>query len=535
MKKLLLAILIAVPGLILLLVVFISVMMIKDRSIDYDVSTQGVDIPHFTEIEIPFDQQLNDSESLPFMGSAIIDIDNDGVEELFLGGGPGQQDALLKYVDGAFVSIASQASLHKSDLAEATFGASVIDVDKNGYSDLILSRTDSIWLYKNNGGKFSAEKLNIPLKDDTTPLSVAISDINRDGHFDLYVAGYIKKELTEGQNNFRDDYGGTSLMLLNNGDNTFTDITKRSGLYYKHNTFMGLFADIDNDGLEDLIVAHDTGHVKTWKNKGDGTFADIPNPDTNRYSYPMGIGVTDYNNDGLVDFFFSNVGTTVPTFMVRGDLRDDQVFNSKWMFFKNKGAFAFDDVADDVKIADYEFSWGGIFEDFNLDGRDDLVVSENYIGLAPHKVPFLRLPSRFLLQNTAGEFAEVGQESGVVNKHLSISPITADFNQDGYPDLVHVNLAGRSRAFLSKGGDAGYLKVVLPDTIESIAAKINVKLDNGKILYRDFVSGEGLCSDQSHVQIFGLGKAAATEVTVKYINGKRDFKAGSFKNQVMTF
>ena len=60
-----------------------------------------------------------------------------------------------------------------------------------------------------------------------------------------------------------------------------------------------------------------------------------------------------------------------------------------------------------------EFSWGVIFEDFNLDGRDDLVVSENYIGFPPHKHPFVKLPGRFLTQTNSGEFAKTGNASSV--------------------------------------------------------------------------------------------------------------------------
>lgn len=535
MKKLFKFVALSIPTMLVLILAMVAMMMVMDRRIDYDVEIGNTPIPTFTEVEIPFDQKLNESESLPFMASAIIDVDNDGIEELFLGGGPDQQDVLFKFDQGQFVDISDEATLTKPELVDASFGASVIDVDKNGFSDLIVSRTNGIWLYKNNAGKFSAEKLDIPLKADTSPMSVGIADINRDGHFDLYVAGYIRKELTEGQNNFTADYGGTSMMMLNNGDNTFSDITQSSGLYYKHNTFMGIFVDVDNDGLEDLVVAHDTGHVKTWKNTGNNTFADTPNPDSIRFSYPMGIGVTDYKNDGLVDFFFSNVGSTPPTFLVKGALTDEQEFNSKWMLFQNNGDFKFDDVSNQAKVADYEFSWGAIFEDFNLDGRDDLVVSENYIGLPPYKIPFLRAPGRFLIQNQQGEFAATGKQSAVINKAYSISPITADFNQDGYPDLVHVNLAGRSKAFLSNGGDANHLKVVLPDTIESIAAKITVKLDNGKTLYREFISGEGLCSDQSHVQIFGLDDASATDVSVLYINGEQKSKSGKLVNQTIMF
>jgi len=534
MKKILKFMLI-LPVMVVSLLVMVTVMMKKDHQVDYDVSTENTAIPTFTEMDIPFEQKLDPSSSLPFVGSAVIDIDNDGQEELFLGGGPNQQDRFFSFKDGNFVDVSDKAGLKKIDMGDATFGVSVVDADKNGYADLFVARTNGVWLYSNNGGKFTAKKLDINFNSSTTPLSVAIADINRDGHVDLYVAGYIKKEQVEGQNIFRKGYGGTSLMLLNNGDNTFTDITKSSGLLEQHNTFMGVFVDIDNDGLEDLVVAHDTGRVNTWKNEGNNTFSDIPNPDSERFGYPMGIAVSDYDNNGLVDFFFSNVGSTPPTFIVKGDLTEEQTFNRKWMLFNNKGDFKFDDIAEKAKLADYEFSWGAIFEDFNLDGRDDLVVSENYIGFPPHKAEFLRLPGRFLVQNEANEFAEVGEQSSVINKGFSISPITADFNQDGYPDVVHVNIAGKSKAFISKGGKAAYIKVTLPKTIESIAAKIKVTLDNGKVIHRDYVSGEGLLSDQSHVQIFGLGDAVVTEVSVKYISGTEDSRTGNFKNETVAF
>jgi len=146
--------------------------------------------------------------------------------------------------------------------------------------------------------------LQVPLSDDTTPLSVAVADRNRDGRFDIYVCGYLKKHLIEGYNIFnKEGYGGRSALLINNGDNSFTDKTEEAGLEYKHNTFQAVFCDADQDGDEDLIVAHDTGQVRTWRNNGDMTFENVKNPNSDVYSYPMGIGVGDYDNDGRVDFF----------------------------------------------------------------------------------------------------------------------------------------------------------------------------------------------------------------------------------------
>jgi hypothetical protein len=531
MKKLLLIPIIF----IMILFTVISVRFTMDRQIDYDVALGDTIIPTFKEIPLSFEHKIDESRSLPFTASAIIDIDNDGTEELFIGGGANQQDAFFKFVQNEFIAL-DQSILEKTELSDATFGSSVIDLDGNGFSDLIISRTSGVWIYLNNGGRFTGQKLDLPIRADTSPLSVAISDINRDGHFDMYVAGYIKKELAEGQNIFnKEGYGGSSLMLLNNGDNTFTDITDSSGLAYKHNTFMGIFVDVDNDNLEDLVVAHDTGQVRTWKNLGNNKFSNMPNPNTKQSSYPMGIAITDYTNDGTVDFFFSNVGSTPPSFIVTGDLREDQVFNPKWIMFKNNGNFKFEDVAEQVKLADYEFSWGAIFEDFNLDGLDDLVVSENYIGCPPHKLPFLRLNGRFLLQTEQGEFSAMGEQSGVINSGYGITPITADFNNDGSPDVVHINIAGKSKAFISQNRQNNYLKVKLDDTISSIAAKISVTRSDGTVIYRDFVSGEGLNSDQSHIQIIGLSKFSANKITVEYIDGTIVEKIGEFSNQMVRF
>ena len=520
---------------VLIIALIISARGLMDARVDYDVSTAGVSIPQYTAIDIPFDQNNDFTSAHPFAAGAIIDIDNDGIEELFLGGGPGQSDALLRYVGGEFEVITDAAGIEK--IAEtASFGASVIDTDGDGFDDLLVTRTDGVWLHRNHGGTFSTVKLPLEIPEDTTPMSVAIADLNRDGHFDLFVAGYIRLDLVEGQNIFnKEGYGGSSRLFMNQGDNTFEDVTDAAGLTYKHNTFMGIFVDIDRDGDEDLVVAHDTGQIRTWENRGDGTFVNRKNPNSEQFSYPMGIGVGDYNNDGWVDFAFSNVGSTPPNFLIRGDLTENQVSNWKWLLFENTGDFVFRDVAESTKIADYEFSWGMALEDLNLDGREDLIVSENYIGLPLHQIPYLRLPGRLLIQNEDGEFAAVGKEAGVINRRYAITPITADFNADGYPDIVHVNIAGRSQAYLSMGGDAGFLKVKLPNHVSSIAAIVEVTLADGSMLTKPFVSGEGLGSDPSHILVFGLGDQRATNVTATYLDGTQKLRNGNWRNDTVIF
>ncbi len=519
---------------LLLIIVAVVVRFRIDANIDYDVSTEGIDIPHFTAVDIDWEQQHDNSITLPFMASAIIDVDGDGVEEVFLGGGRSQSDVLFEFKNGHFQQ-RSVSGLDKA-LGEASKGASVVDVDHDGDADLLVARTDGIWLHKNTNGQFEAIKLKVTMPDGTTALGIGVGDINRDGHFDMFVSGYVSKDVVEGQNIFNvPNYGGASQFFINNGDNTFVNATQSSGLTYVKNTFLGIFVDVDEDGFEDLVVAHDTGQVRTWRNNGDLTFTNTANPNSGFNSYPMGIAVGDYNNDDRVDFFFSNVGTTPPNFLIYGDTTDDQVTNWDWLLFRNDGDFKFTDTAEIAKVADYEFSWGAIFEDLNLDGREDLIVSENYVGFPPHMFEFLRLPGRLLLQNQQGEFAAVGAEAGVVNTRYSITPLTADFNGDGRPDLIHVNLAGHSQAFISQPGTGSALKVSLANQVESIGAKVTVTLSDGTKQSKWFIRGEGLSSDSSPILIFGLGANSAQSVQVHYLDGHEEETQQGISSGIVVF
>lgn len=504
----------------------------NDRRIDCQVDSSGLTIPQFDEQLIDFEPCYDKNLTIPFTASAAVDIDGDGVEELFLGGGMNQGDRLYKFVNNRFEDITQSTKWNKAT-PDKTFGAVSLDLDHDGDNDLLITRQSGVWLYLNHQGQFSEQRLKLGLDAQTVPLSVAVADLNRDGLYDIYVTGYTARKYVKGETIFNQQYGGRSALFINRGDHHFEDITQAAGLDYQHNTFQGVFIGVDADGLEDLVVAHDTGTVRTWKNLGDLRFENMPNPTSNYYSYPMGIAVSDINNDGLPDFFFSNVGSTTPDAIVRGDLRDDQVLNKKWIMFENKGDFVFEDVAEQRKLADYEFSWGAIFEDFNLDGRDDLVVSENYVGFPAHMLPAWRLNGRFMLQNEAGEFAAVGEQAGIENRLYGISPITADFNQDGYPDLVHVNLQGPQKVFISKRGDANYLKIILPNIVESVGAKVQVTLADGQVLHQSFVVGEGLCSDQTHVLSFGLGHQRARKVAVQNLNGSVALEIGDFSKQTL--
>ena len=478
----------------------------KFHSCDYSVPKE--EIPVFKSVKFPFSNEYASDKTLPLMAAAMIDVDNDGVDEVFVGGGLGQSDGLYAYTDGGFT--ASSFTLPATPENTSTYGAVSFDLDNDGNTDLFLSTNTGLYWYKNTGSGFESSKVAIPFNENSICAGVTFGDINRDGHADMYVSNYIKKNLMEGQTIFKDPtYGATSLVMINRGDNTFEDATERMGMTYIHNTFMGIFVDVDKDGWLDLVVAHDTGEVRTYKNEGGQKFTMKTNPTTGKYGYPMGIAVGDYDNNGNIDFFFSNTGTSVPEFLARGDLEKEDVYYKEWLLFSNDGNFNFTDAAKATKVADFEFSWGAIFEDFNLDGRQDLVVAENYVDFPPHKL--FKLPGRFLVQRPTGTFAAVEDQAGAINKNYGIAPLSSDFNQDGYPDLAFSNLDGPFRVLLNEGGDANYIAVRLPENAKYVGATITVTKNDGTTLTDVYVIGEGLGSDQTATITFGLG--ADTQVS----------------------
>ncbi len=507
--------------LVMMSVVVVTMSYMKAYTDPYDdVSLGDTVVPVFTEVSFPFSHEFNGDKSLPFTGSAIIDVDGDGTPEVFVGGGYDQQDAIMQFDGKGFVdaTVKLGRGLRKVS-GDTTFGTAVIDADADGRIDLFVARDSGITLYLNKANGFEPRKLDIAFNEKSVPLSIALSDLNHDGYVDMFVSTYIKLDLVEGQNIFnKEGYGSTSLLLLNNGDNTFADITKQAGMEYVHNTFVAVFSDVDRDGDQDIVVAHDTGQVLTWRNNGDLTFTAAQNPSTNAFAYPMGIAVGDYNNDARVDFFFSNVSTTPPRFLAKGDLRDDQVFHTPLMLFENLGGFEFKDAAVETKTANYEFSWGAVFDDLNNDGREDLLIAQNYVALPLQKL--FRLPGRVLLQRSDGTFAKAEDKLGLTNRNYEITPLVADFDNDGYRDVVRINLAGPSRAFMNGGGNSKFLKVRLPELARSLGALVEVELGSGQKLTQQFTSGEGLASDQSHELIFGLGsETTVRSLKVHYANG----------------
>ncbi|GAB4576548.1 MAG: hypothetical protein Tsb008_20920 [Rhodothalassiaceae bacterium] len=473
----------------------------------------------FMEVSIPFLHKADLAQSLPFMAAAAIDIDGDGQDELFLGGGRSQNDAILAFRDGAFIDVTSGYGLEKS-LPDASMGAASLDIDGDGMTELFVARESGIWLYRFGDEGAKGERLPLKIADNTVPLSIALGDVDKDGAVDLYVSGYIRADLVKGETIFSDGYGGYSHLFMNGGDNSWLDRSREAGVWRQHNTFTAVFVDLDNDRDSDLVIAQDTGKVEMYENTGGFPMRPIANPSV--YSYPMGIAAGDYDNDGLIDLYFSNVGHTMPEALLRGDLDKDAPFNPDYMLFHNQGGLVFEDVARALNAARYGFGWGVVFADMNLDGHEDILAAQNYIRFPANEL-LVRYPGK-LLQYYPEErkFMPVEKAAGVKNRKFGIAPVISDFNGDGAPDIVWANLDGPARAFLSRdAAKRNWVAVQLPNEARSLNAIVRVTTGDGRHIMKQLIASQGLGSDQSRRMIFGLGESMkVARITVTFMDGE---------------
>ena len=162
------------------LVLFVYWFASSDRSNDYPVVLDDLVIPEFDQQSIAFAPTFDGTKTLPFAAGAIVDIDNDGVEEIFLGGGIDQPDAIYKYENDTFTEITESTGWTK-ETPDKTFSATSLDLDHDGDNDLLITRQSGVYLYRNDNASFSAEKLELDMDSKTVPLSAAIGDINKDG------------------------------------------------------------------------------------------------------------------------------------------------------------------------------------------------------------------------------------------------------------------------------------------------------------------------------------------------------------------
>ncbi len=480
-------------------------------------------------------------------GCAFFDYDNDGWMDIFILGGrrlegclPGSSNRLYhNNRDGTFTDVTEKAGLMDCGWA---CGVCVGDYNNDGFEDLFLTYYGQNRLYRNNGnGTFRDVTKEAGLLYPTTRFGSGCTfvDYNRDSLLDLFVSNYVDIDLAtapkpsldipncnyEGIPTFCGPAGLAApqhFLYRNNGDGTFTDVSKESGVAGMRGSygFTAVAFDADEDGWQDIFVACDATPSLLLMNNHDGTFREEgllrgvalgPGGDL---LGGMGVGTGDYNLDGHVDLVkthFQNQATGL---------------------YRNDGKGDFDDVSAAAGLGTERrfISWGTALMDLDNDGYPDILVVTGTVypeleKLSP-KYP-ARSPRIVFRNDGQGRFTELGDETGpgISARHQSRGAAFGDFDNDGDIDVVIMN-RNEPPSLLRNDAPPGnhWIKIRLEGTKSNRSALGSRVLVHygGKVQAQCLTSQNSFLSANDPRLHFGLGKVNTVDIEVHWPTGASD-------------
>jgi len=478
-------------------------------------------------------------------GVAVFDFNNDGYLDIFFTNGadietlkktsPKYNNRLFQNDGkGNFKDVTEHAGLKGTGFDN---GVAIGDYDNDGFEDIFIGGVHGNRLYHNNGdGTFTdvTDKAGIAKPDaQFGPLwSVggAWIDVNNDGRLDLFVINYLAWDIkTEpkceaGPN--RLDYCHPKMykatpnqLFLNNGDGTFRDVSVESGIRAHPGKGMGVgIADFDLDGWIDIFVANDKVYNSLFHNKGAGKFEEtsfdsgVALTEDGHFISGMGVDARDLDNDGLPDIAF--VALDYETFPI----------------FRNVGKLAFADVTASSGMARLSAPMAGYspnIADFDNDGWKDVFVSRGHVQSLGYASKVQIEQPNTVFRNTGGgiKFEALADAAGFgvqpPSRHRGSA--TGDFNGDGRLDIVTSAISAPAEIWMNDSPGANHwLDLRLEGTKsnrDGIGAQIKA-VAGGKTQYNQVVFAAGYASSSAGPAHFGLGSAtSASLVEIRWPSG----------------
>ncbi len=489
-------------------------------------------------------------------GACFLDYNNDGYQDIFLVNGTSRSDEaagrhphdylLRNNGDGTFTDVTAQAHLGDSGWHS---GCAVGDYNNDGFPDIYLTSFGPNKLYRNNGnGTFTDVAQTAGVADPhwafpKWSMGAAWGDYDNDGRLDLYVANFVRVDPQHlppkpGDPNAcrlkevpiacpPDNYPGEQGILYhNNGDGTFTDVTKTAGLLRSEKDlgrgFGVVFGDFNNDGLQDIYQVNDSGPNFFYINNGDGTFREASyesglavDGDGNPQG-TMGVTVGDYNNDGLMDILISNWVEQYKT------------------LYENEGSHRFQDVTILKGLAQLGYKycgWGTKLFDFDNDGWLDIWMTFGHTDPQVGKVypddPFAE--PTYLLRSIEGKsFVDVSEMVGLRKEkpHSGRGVAFADIDNDGDVDVLIINKNDFPTLLRNDGGNRRNWIVIRTEGIKSnrsgIGARLTVTAGGVRRIF-DVRSNESYLSSNDPRVFIGMASLQqADRIEIRWPSGQVD-------------
>lgn len=524
-----------------------------------------------------------------FMGGgvAIGDFNNDGLEDVFLTGNQVSNKLFLNKGDLEFQDITEKANL-SGDQRWYT-GVSLVDINSDGWMDIYLSvaglsgvRKNE--LYINNGDlTFTEEAEAYGIADNGYSYQGTFFDYDGDGDLDLLVINYSPTQFSSQPKYYRYKIDNVepfdSDHLYENRDGKFVDVTKDSGLANFGLTISSSISDFNDDGLQDIYLCNDFGSPDfLYLNNGDKTFTEVTKEATTHTAmYSMGSDHADFDKDGLMDFIqldmnpadnyrnkVNMASMNIPLFwaQVNNGLHYQYMHNVLQL---NSGIIdgipRFSDISQLAGISSTDWSWSVLALDVNNDTHKDIFITNgtrrdinnrdffNNVnkGLAfasakmkleeSQKIPSQPIANYLFQNNGSLNFEDISNKSGINQPSFSNGMAYGDLDNDGDLDVIINNIDQKAFVYensTSKRGDANYIKIKLKGekgNINGIGSRIKVTTKKGTQTF-DQMPVRGFQSTVSNILHFGLGDEKSIDtLQVTWPNGKVTIKTNLTGNQ----
>ncbi|MFZ0582833.1 MAG: CRTAC1 family protein [Candidatus Acidiferrales bacterium] len=457
-------------------------------------------------------------------GCAFLDYDNDGWMDIYLVNSgscdfftpptPLRNALYHNNRDGTFTDVTERAGVPGNAYG---MGVAVGDYDADGFPDIYVTQYSRSILYHNNGnGTFTDVTAHAGVAAPGWGTSAVWFDYDNDGKLDLFVCRFV--DFDKSKNKWCGDrstgmrfycipsvYDPMPCWLFhNNGDGTFTDVSKESGIARSLAKAWGVVAaDINNDGRMDLFVANDTVANFLFINRGkgkfdeDGLLAGVGYSSYGRARSGMGVDAADYDQDGWTDLFVANV--------------DQEMFS----LYHNHKDESFVDVALPTGIGSTTrllSGWGLKFFDYDNDGNLDLLLCNGHpddtVDRRTEEVKYLEPP--LLFQNTGKGFENVSAKSGPIfsTRMAARGMAIGDFNNDGAVDVLIAVNNGAPVLLRNNAGTANHwlgLRLIgKKANIDAVGARVTYQA-GGLKRSREKVGGGSYLSSHDPRIVLGLG------------------------------
>ena len=483
---------------------------------------------------------------------ASADFDRDGMPDIFVVSKNGpcalyRQTAPFKFVDVA--AAAGVDCTRVPNPGAPKTGATVVDINQDGFPDLYVCRNGAPnLLFVNNGdGTFTERAHEYGLDVNDASVMATFADYDGDGYLDCFILCNILDFS-------KSPLGQRDYLFHNNGDGTFTDATKKAGIWGLTQGHTAIWFDANDDGWPDLYVANDFETPdRFYLNKGDGTFADVVDQRLPHVTYfSMSGDVGDLNNDGRIDFMVSDMRDHTRQAFIDGmeeagrglwemervtELIPQYIWNAVYL---GTGTDRYQEVAHMLGVDATGWTWSARMGDLDNDGREDLFFTTGMIrnfvdpdlvdkqnvapSLAARAAVWKNAPPRrekTRAYHNLGDlkFEDVSAAWGLDHLGISFGCALADLTGDGALDIVFVNLDGPPTILRNNtpGGHSVEFKLAgQPPNRDGIGAEVRIETASG-VQVRQIYTERGVVTSELPIAHFGLGsETAVRRVTIRW-------------------